>query len=165
MPPWAPPALAPAPPAPLNIFNIIRDLMESPPAPLRSMKGRMLFIPPPRSPPGPEAVLARLKRWSNILFLAFWAAAVEASAGWDPAAGAAANYRRKKKVLSAKARQHVHNDLFSSNEYQKYEKKIEFLFFSLIYLSVSNDFFSNKIFVDCWDKINKSNKTEIWWNE
>lgn len=129
MPPWAPPALAPAPPAPLNIFNIIRDLMESPPAPLRSMKGRMLFIPPLRSPPGPEAVLARLKRWSNILFLAFWAAAVEASAGWDPAAGAAANYRRKKKVLSAKARQHVHNDLFSSNEYQKYEEKKNWISF------------------------------------
>lgn len=81
MPPWAPPAPAPAPPAPLNIFRNIRDLMESPPAPLRSMKGRMLFIPPPRGPPEPEAVLALLKRWSNILFLAFWAAAVEASAG------------------------------------------------------------------------------------
>lgn len=35
------------------------------------------------------------------------------------------------------------------------KKKLNF-FFSLIYLSVSKDFSSNKIFVDCWDKINKS---------
>lgn len=35
------------------------------------------------------------------------------------------------------------------------KKKIEFFFFLLIYLSVLKDFFLNKIFVDCWDKINK----------
>lgn len=42
------------------------------------------------------------------------------------------------------------------------KKKIEFFFFLLIYLSVLKDFFLNKIFVDCWDKINKLNKIEIW---
>lgn len=102
MPPWAPPA-APAPPAPLNIFKSIRLLMESPPAPLSIIRGRRLFIPP-IIPPAAEPDLARLRRCSNILFRAFWAAAAaeEDSAGLLPVA--AANYRRKKKVLSAKAK-------------------------------------------------------------
>ena len=103
MPPWAPPA-APAPPAPLNIFKSIRLLMESPPAPLSIIRGRRLFIPP-IIPPAAEPDLARLRRCSNILFRAFWAAAAaeEDSAGLLPVA--AANYRRKKNVLSAKAKQ------------------------------------------------------------
>ena len=114
MPPWAPPA-APAPPAPLNIFKSIRLLMESPPAPLSIIRGRRLFIPP-IIPPAAEPDLARLRRCSNILFRAFWAAAAaeEDSAGLLPVA--AANYRRKKKVLSAKAKQKVQYDWFQAKK-------------------------------------------------